>query len=87
MRVILFAAAAALISMPALAAADETAAPVQTDAAKPAKPKKICRKAEASSTSRIGVARVCKTAEEWAAADGNGASTSGSRSVKSYSGD
>lgn len=60
-----------ILAMPAPALASEPAPAATTEATatKPEKPKKICRKAEESSYSRLGSGRVCKTAEEWAADD------------------
>ena len=58
MRSVIVAAAAALIIVPSLAVAQEKPAPKE-------KEKKICRSVEASTGSRLGRGRVCKTQAEW----------------------
>lgn len=83
--VAVFALSALSLSIPALAddpAPDAAAAP-----AKPPKPKKICRDVEASTTSRIGSGRACRTAEEWDAIDAHGGQQSSSQAVQSRSAD
>lgn len=74
----------AVIALPVPALATESSATTQT-ASKPEKPKKICRKTEDSSYSRIGKGRVCKTAEEWAADDAK--SGQANRAVRSVTAD
>ena len=71
------------LATPALA--DESAATTAAAPAKPPKPKKICRDVEASSTSRVGTGRACRTQEEWDAIDANGGQQSSSQSVQSRS--
>ncbi len=78
----LLALSALALSAPLLA--DETATAPATAPAKPAKPKKICRDADPSSTSRIGGGRACRTQEEWDAIDAGGPQSS-SQSVQSRS--
>ena len=56
------------------------AAPASGETA--AKPKKICKQAEASSTGRIGSGKVCKTAEEWAQHDEKSGSSRSVRRIK-----
>ena len=53
----------------------------QAKPAKQAKPHKICRET-ASSTSRIGVGKICRTETEWAEIDANAGSGNG-RAVRS----
>ena len=55
----------ALLAMPMLAAAEEptVAPPKEEKAAKPKKPRKVCR-LDANSASRIP-SRICKLQEEW----------------------
>jgi hypothetical protein len=78
--------AVAALSLTAPLAAAEPAATAVTEPAKAPKPKKICRDAAASSTSRIGSGRACRTQEEWDAIAAAGPQTS-SRSVQSASPD
>lgn len=60
------AAAAEASTAPATEAASTEAPATPTEAQKPAKPKKICRKLNAGTGSRLdGGGKVCKTAEEW----------------------
>ena len=75
---------ALVLSAPLLA--DEAAAPAVADAAKPEKPKKICREAPVSSTSRIGVGRACRTQAQWDEIAAHGPQTS-ARAVQSTSAD
>ena len=84
MRIPMIAAALAMIALPSLALADTDAAtPVAAPAAKPDKPKKVCRASPASSTSRIGAGRTCMTEADWAAFDAKGGDTANSgRSVQ-----
>ena len=70
------------LATPALA--DEPAATAAAAPAKPPKPKKICRDVDASSTSRIGSGRACRTQEEWDSITAGGAQSS-SQSVQSRS--
>jgi hypothetical protein len=81
-NIALLALAAIALTAPALA--DEPAATTAPAPAKPPKPKKICRMVEASSTSRIGSGRACRTAEEWDVIDAGGAPST-SQSVQSRS--
>ena len=84
MRIPMIAAALAMIALPSLVMADAgAAAPVAAPAAKPVKPKKVCRASPASSTSRIGTGRSCMTEAEWAAFDAKGGDKASSgRSVQ-----
>lgn len=68
MRMVLALAALAL-AVPAYA--DEPA-PTATQAAKPPKPKKVCRTPPSDTSSRIGPPRVCHTEAEWAEIDARG---------------
>ena len=77
----------AALSFATPALADDPAATTAAAPAKPPKPKKICRDADPSSTSRIGGGRACRTAEEWDAIDAHGGQQSSSQSVQSRSAD
>ena len=86
MRLIAIALLASGISTSALAA-PETHSHSHAEAAPSsgettAKPRKICKQAEASSTGRIGSAKVCKTAEEWAKHDEKTGSSRSVRTIK-----
>ena len=87
MRIPMIAAAFAMIALPSLALADaDAAAPVAAPAAKPEKPKKVCRVSPASSTSRIGAGRTCMTEADWVAFDAKGGDKANSgRSVQTAS--
>jgi hypothetical protein len=65
------------VTVPAVAADGQAA----TEQAKPAKPRKICRET-ASSTSRIGVGKVCRTEADWAEIDAKAGAGNG-RAVRS----
>ena len=87
MRIPMIAAALAMFALPSLALADAAApADVAVPAAKPVKPKKVCRTSPDSSTSRIGAGRTCMTEADWAVFDakGGGKANSG-RSVQAVS--
>ncbi len=81
----LLAISALSLAVPALA---EDPAATTVAAPKPAKPKKTCRDADPSSTSRIGGGRVCHTQEEWDDIDAHGGlRQSSSQAVQSRSAD
>ena len=76
--------ALAALSLSAPLFADDAAAPAS--ATRPEKPKKICREAPVSSTSRIGVGRACRTQAQWDEIAAHGPQTS-ARAVQSTSAD
>ena len=81
MRLFAVLATTTLLAVAPAAAADApTDSPVAADAkpdatAKLAKPKKVCRLAEAPTGSRLTGRRTCKTADEWAEFDNSDGAT------------
>ena len=69
MRLVLsiLALSTATVAIPALA--EDTVQPSEQAPAKPPKVKKVCRTPAEKTGSRMGVARICKTPDEWAEYD------------------
>ena len=73
--------AAAVLCASAPLTAEAADGQATAEQAKPAKPRKICRET-ASSTSRIGVGKVCRTEADWAEIDAKAGAGNG-RAVRS----